>query len=72
MVDGGSWDLYYQVRVIESSRWVTEPINASVPVMVENEESNFLIGYGLFNPITMIAGFVAMAAFVQREESDEE
>ena len=72
MVDGGSWDLYYQVRVIESSRWVTEPINASVPVMVENEESNFLIGYGLFNPITMIAGFAAIAAFVQREESDEE
>ena len=72
MVDGGSWDLYYQVRVIESSRWVTEPINASVPVMVENEESNFLIGYGLFNPITMITGFAAIAAFVQREESDEE
>ena len=72
MVDGGSWDLYYQVRVIESSRWVAEPINASVPVMVENEESNFLIGYGLFNPITMIAGFAAIAAFVQREESDEE
>lgn len=72
MTDDGSWELYYQVRVIESSRWVTEPINASIPVMVENEASNFLIGYGLFNPITMIAGFAAIAAFVQREESDEE
>lgn len=72
MIDDGSWDLYYQVRVINSSRWVTEPINASIPVMITNDETSFLIGYGLFNPITMIAGFAAIAAFVQREESDEE
>jgi hypothetical protein len=68
----GSWELYYQIRVVDSARWVSEPINSSVLVMVENEESNFLIGYGLFNPVTLIAGFAAIAAFVQREESDEE
>lgn len=72
MTDDGSWDLYYQVRVIDSARWVTEPINASIQVRITNDETNFLIGYGLFNPITMIAGFAAIAAFVQREESDEE
>ena len=72
MTDDGSWELYYQVRVIESSRWVTEPINASVPVIIGSEEDNFLIGYGLFNPVTMIAGFAAIAALLQREESDEE
>ena len=68
----GSWELYYQIRVVNSSRWVSEPVNASVLVMIETESSNFLVGYGLFNPVTLIAGFAAIAAFAQREESDEE
>jgi hypothetical protein len=68
----GLWELYYQVRVVDSARWVSESINSSALVMVETEESNFLTGYGLFNPVTMIAGFAAIAAFVKREETDED
>ena len=68
----GSWELYYQVRVVSSARWVSESINSSALVMIESEESAFLPGYGLFNPVTMIAGFAAIAAFVQREETDED
>jgi hypothetical protein len=40
--------------------------------IVENEESNFLIGYGIFNPVSMIACFVMVAAFAQRYERKEE
>ena len=71
MTTDGTWQLYYQVRVIESSRWVAEPINQSVVATVVDESSNLLIGYGLFNPVSIIAGFVLVTAFVHREESDE-
>ena len=72
LTSDGTWELYYQVRVVDSSRWVSEPINSSVLEIVENEESNFLIGYGIFNPVSMIACFVMVAAFAQRYERKEE
>jgi hypothetical protein len=42
-----------------------------VVAVVEDDESSFLIGYGLFNPVTIIAGFVAVAAVVQSEKEEE-
>ena len=72
LADDGTWQLYYQVRVVDSARWVSEPINSSLVSISENEESNFLIGYGLFNPVSMITGFVMIAAFAQRHERRED
>ena len=72
LADDGTWQLYYQVRVVDSARWVSEPINSSLVSISENEESNFLIGYGLFNPVSIITGFVMIAAFAQRHERRED
>ena len=71
MTTDGAWELRYQVRIVESARWVSEPIEADMVAIVEDDESSFLIGYGLFNPVTIIAGFVAVAAVVQSEKEEE-
>jgi len=71
MTVDGTWELRYQVRIVDSARWVSEPIEANMVDVIEDEESSFLIGYGLFNPVTIIAGFVAIAAVVQSEKEEE-
>ena len=71
MEDGGSWQLYYQIRVIDSARWVSEPIDVEAVVSTNNEDSNLLIGYGLFNPITII-GCLAVVSLFRKDEQDEE
>jgi hypothetical protein len=71
MVKDGTWELRYQVRIVESARWVSEPVEASMVTLIEDDDSSFLIGYGLFNPVTIIAGFVAVAAVIQSEQEEE-
>jgi hypothetical protein len=71
MTNGGTWELRYQVRIVESARWISEPIEEKMVNFLEDDDSNFLIGYGLFNPVTIIAGFVAVAAVVQSEQEDD-
>jgi hypothetical protein len=61
--------LYYQKRVIDASKWVTEPLNMSAIVVSNDDDSNFLIGYGLFSPTTILAGLAVISLF--REEDDE-
>jgi hypothetical protein len=65
----GSWQLYYQKRVIDASKWVTEPLNMSAIVVSNDDDTNFLIGYGLFSPTTILAGLAVISLF--REEDDE-
>jgi hypothetical protein len=73
MMDGGTFALNYQVRVIESSRWVNEPLEGVEITIEESEETSFLIGYGLFNPLSLMACFIAVAAVAnERKETDEE
>ena len=71
MTDGGVWELRYQVRIVESARWTSEPVEAEMVNLIEDDKSSFLIGYGLFNPVTIIAGFVAVAAVVQSEQEED-
>lgn len=71
MEDSGSWQLYYQVRVIDAARWVSEPIGVEAVMSTNNEDSNLLIGYGLFNPITIIGGLAVVSLF-RKDEQDEE
>ena len=68
----GTWQMYYQKRVINASTWVTESINASVIETSMNQKSEGLFGYGLFNPVTVIASVVGLAAILRPEEEDIE
>lgn len=64
----GMWNLNYQKRVINAATWVNETveINAS---FIENEEESFLIGYGLFNPVSVLVAIVGVAAFANEKET---
>ena len=70
--NGGTWQLYYQKRVINASTWVTEPINQTVINAKSNDESNKLFGYGLFNPITVIVSVIGLAAILRPEDEEIE
>jgi hypothetical protein len=69
--DGGSWQLYYQVRVIDASRWVSEPTDIEAFISTTDESSSLLIGYGLFNPIAII-GALAVVSLFKKDEQDEQ
>lgn len=69
--DGGSWQLYYQVRVIDASRWVSEATGIVATIESTGEESNLLIGYGIFNPIAII-GALAVVSLFKKDDQDEE
>ena len=51
----GSWQLYYQVRVINASRWVTEAIEINAVEKFGDEDVGFLTGFGLFNSLTILS-----------------
>ncbi len=59
--------------MVESSRWVNEPLDGIEILIEASEETSFLIGYGLFNPLSLMACFIAIAAVAnEREHMDEE
>ena len=66
----GSWQLYYQVRIIESSRWITEPLGVDVRIINSEEQGNFLIGYGVFNMLTTVLSFLAVALYLRPKQED--
>ena len=68
--DGGSWQLYYQKRVINSSKWVTEPINNSAVMSKSSDNGEGLFGYGIFNPLTVIVSVVGLAALLRPEDQE--
>ncbi len=67
----GSWQLYYQKRVIDASKWVTEPLEINATVLSEDDDASFLIGYGLFSPTTILAG-LAVIALVRNEDEESD
>ena len=69
MSDSGSWQLYYQKRVIDASQWVTETLELNATLIDDESGSNFLIGYGLFNPTTILAG-LAVVALLRKEQEN--
>lgn len=69
--EDGSWQVYYQIRVIDSARWVTESIEVEPMTVVKEESSNLLIGYGLFNPITIIGALAVVSLFKKDDEYEE-
>jgi hypothetical protein len=59
--DEGMWNLNYQKRIIESSQWINETVTPKSMVLPEEDEGSFLIGYGIFHPLSIIVGFIAVA-----------
>ena len=69
MFDGeGTWNLNYQKRVINAATWVNETVNVSATI-TDSEQERFLIGYGLFNPISVLAAVIGVAAFANEAET---
>jgi hypothetical protein len=71
MSDGGFWNLYYQVRVVEVSRWVNETVDESLVSVIKVEDDGFLLGYGLFNPLSLIMA-LSVVAILKPELSEIE
>ena len=65
----GTWQLYYQKRVIDAAKWVTEPIEINATMIDDDDDSNFLVGYGLFSPTTILASF-AVISLLRKEDED--
>ena len=66
----GSWQMYYQVRVINASRWVTEEIGVQGVTLDEGGEASFLSGFGLFNSLTTIISIIGLAVVMKPEDED--
>ena len=66
----GTWQLYYQKRVINASKWVTEPINSTVVSTNSEGEGYKLFGYGIFNPLTVIFSMIGIAAILRPEDEE--
>ena len=63
----GSWQLYYQKRVIDASKWVTEPLEINATVLDDGDGVSFLVGYGLFSPTTILVG-LAVISLLRKDE----
>ena len=70
--DGGSWNLNYQKRVINASVWVNETVDFQPSFIDDAGESGFLLGFGVFNPVTSLLAMVGVSAWMQRRETVEE
>jgi hypothetical protein len=68
--EGGSWQMYYQVRVINASRWVTEEVDVQAVTLIENDDASFLTGFGLFNSLTTIISIIGLAVVIKPEDDD--
>lgn len=64
LVDDGVWSIHYQKRVIDSSQWVEEPIDAEV-VSLSSASDGFLPAPGLLIHLLALLG----AALARREKS---
>jgi hypothetical protein len=69
--DGGSWNLNYQKRVINASVWVNETVDFQPSFIDDAGESGFLLGFGVFNPVTSLLAMVGVSAWMQRRETVE-
>jgi len=71
--EAGVWNLNYQKRVINASTWVNETVDGNTSVvMIQDAESGFLTGFGLFNPLAVILSFVGVSFYTRRENDIED
>ena len=65
-VQGGSWNLNYQKRVINASVWVNESVEHEPRYVDDDGDGRFLIGFGVFNPVSTLLAMVGVSAWMQR------
>jgi hypothetical protein len=70
--EGGSWNLNYQKRVIDASVWVNETVDFQPSFIDDAGEGGFLLGFGVFNPVTSLLAMVGVSAWMQRRGTVEE
>jgi len=69
--DNGVWRLSYQKRIINSAQWVNETVDEALVSIIKVEDDSFLLGYGLFNPLSMIMA-LSVVAILKPELSEVE
>ena len=67
----GTWNLNYQVRVIDSARWVNESVNISPSLISSEDDGFFLDGSGVFDPSTVIMSILCLAVIGRRSKREE-
>ena len=63
----GNWRINYPVRVIDSARWVNETLNITAEI-IEEEDSGFLVGFGIFHPLTTVISLIGVAIIYRPDE----
>lgn len=63
----GNWRINYPVRVIDSARWVNETLNITAEI-IEEENSGFLLGFGIFHPLTTVISLIGVAIIYRPDE----
>ena len=63
----GNWRINYPVRVIDSARWVNETLNITAEIF-EEEDSGFLLGFGIFHPLTTVISLIGVAIIYRPDE----
>jgi len=66
LIEDGYFELYYQKRVIDSSKWVNENISNDLIIIFSEEENSFLGGSLIFDPTAIILVFLLAASWNKR------
>jgi hypothetical protein len=67
----GNWNLYYQVRVVDASRWVNESVDISPTEIPTEDDGFFLDGHGVFDPFTVIISVLCIALIERRSKGEQ-
>ena len=57
----------YQKRVINAAIWVNETVDSNVSFTVVEDEEGFLLGYGLFSPVSLLLSFIGVSTLKRGE-----
>ena len=57
----GTWNMNYQKRVINAAIWVNETVDSNVSFTMVEDEEGFLLGYGLFSPVSVLLSFIGIS-----------
>ena len=47
--------------VINAAIWVNETVDSNVSFTMVDDEESFLLGYGLFNPVSVLLAFIGVS-----------
>ena len=68
----GMWNLNYQKRVINAAIWVNETVDSNVSFSVVEEDEGFLLGYGLFNPVSVLLALIGVSTLKRNDLNGRE